>query len=388
MGWFSKAAPKQTGTPAACATQLRYGSGPGWGPGWGPGFAPAATELRLYRTLRASVPLIDAAVNKLVRLVGGFDVRCSGSAEAALRRFLREVPVGYGQRGVEQFLTAWLGGLLTDGCAVGEMVVQDGHLTAVCWGDVAEIELQSGDSPLDTVICTRQGGQAVPLPRQHLLLLSTLNPEAGHPYGVSLLRGMPFLAQILMTIYRTMGVNWERAGNLRYSVVCRPGNESGATAQERAAQMASAWGEAMREQRQGEVRDFVAVGDVDIRVIGADGQVLDSEVPVRQLLEQIVARTGLPPFLLGLSWSSTERMSQQQADLLTSELWSLRRTVQPVLERICQLWLALEGWGGEAEIVWDEISLQDTVEEARAGLYRAQTAQLTGKERSEDDGKH
>ena len=174
MGWFSKAAPKQTGTPAACATQLRYGSGQGWGPGWGPGFAPAATELRLYRTLRASVPLIDAAVNKLVRLVGGFDVRCSGSAEAALRRFLREVPVGYGQRGVEQFLTAWLGGLLTDGCAVGEMVVQDGHLTAVCWGDVAEIELQSGDSPLDTVICTRQGGQAVPLPRQHLLLLSTL----------------------------------------------------------------------------------------------------------------------------------------------------------------------------------------------------------------------
>ena len=109
---------------------------------------------------------------------------------------------------------------------------------------------------------------------------------------------------------------------------------------------------------------------------------------MRQLLEQIVARTGLPPFLLGLSWSSTERMSQQQADLLTSELWSLRRTVQPVLERICQLWLALEGWGGEAEIVWDEISLQDTVEEARAGLYRAQTAQLTGKERSEDDGKH
>ena len=132
----------------------------------------------------------------------------------------------------------------------------------------------------------------------------------------------------------------------------------------------------MRENQQGIVCDFVAVGDVEIRVIGADGKVMDSEIPVRQLLEQIVARTGLPPFMLGLSWSSTERMSQQQADLLTSELWSLRRTVAPMLERICELWLALEGFGGKAEIVWDEISLQDTVEEARAELYRAQTEQI------------
>ena len=90
--------------------------------------------------------------------------------------------------------------------------------------------------------------------------------------------------------------------------------------------------------------------------------ILASQSPRRrQLLEQIVARLGLPPFMLGLSWSSTERMSQQQADMLTSELWSLRRTVEPVLKRICRLFLALEGMEGETEIVWDEISLQDTV---------------------------
>lgn len=49
----------------------------------------------------------------------------------------------------------------------------------------------------------------------------------------------------------------------------------------------------------------------------------DSQVPVRQILEQLVARTGIPPFLLGLSWSSTERMSAQQADLMTSEITAL-----------------------------------------------------------------
>lgn len=359
---------------AARATQLRYGGADGWaddGKGQGCG------ELALYRQLRRTVPVVDAAIGKLVRLVGGFDVKCADrAAERALRRFLNEAPVGYGQSGIHQFLSVYLGGLLTDGRAIGEMVVQDGHLAGLCWGDAAQLILQTGDSPLETVICRSENGRAVPLPRQHLLLLTTLNPEPEAPFGVSMLRGIPFLAQILMTIYRTIGVNWERAGNVRYSVICRGGDENGVSAGARAEQMAEAWSEAMRENRQGVVRDFVAVGDVEIRVIGTDGQVMESEIPVRQLLEQIVARLGLPPFMLGLSWSSTERMSQQQADMLTSELWSLRRTVEPVLKRICRLFLALEGMEGETEIIWDEISLQDTVEEARAALYRAQAEKL------------
>jgi len=97
---------------------------------------------------------------------------------------------------------------------------------------------------------------------------------------------------------------------------------------------------------------------------------------VRQILEQIVAKTGLPPFLLGFSWSTTERMSAQQADLLTSELWALRRTMEPVLERICRMFLALEGLDDRVEILWDEISLQDMTEAARAELYAAQAGKL------------
>lgn len=50
-----------------------------------------------------------------------------------------------------------------------------------------------------------------PLPYQELLLLTPLNPEAENPYGVSL----PFLTDILTTIYRTIGVNWERCGKGR-----------------------------------------------------------------------------------------------------------------------------------------------------------------------------
>ena len=53
----------------------------------------------------------------------------------------------------------------------------------------------------------------------------------------------------------------------------------------------------MQDAKNGRVRDFVAVGDVEIKAIGADEQILDSEVPIRQILEQVVAKTGIPPFM-------------------------------------------------------------------------------------------
>ena len=337
-------------------------------------------EAEIYRSLREALPILDAAITKLVRLTGGFSVACeSAQAQTRLHDFLSAVPCGRGQYGIDSFLSAYLDSLLTYGCAVGEMVTDGKALRAVCWGDVRRIEIRQGASPLELQLC--EAGSAISpklFPRQELLLFTALNPEPGNPYGVSLLRSMPFLADILLKIYETLGRNWERAGNVRYAVVYKP--ESGTAAQgdadRRAAQMAAQWSEAMQAGRSGSVRDFVAVGDVSVKVIGADGPILDSEVPVRQILEQLVARTGLPPFLLGLSWASTERMSAQQADLLTSELWALRRAVEPVLRRICTTWLRLEGYLDKPRIVWDEISLQDLTEQAHAGLYRAQTAQI------------
>jgi hypothetical protein len=200
-----------------------------------------------------------------------------------------------------------------------------------------------------------------------------MNPEPGSPYGVSMFRGMPFLAEILMKIYQTIGTNWERAGNVRYSVICKGADDlDPVVAQERGKAVAAEWARAMEESKTGTVRDFVAVGDVEIKVIGGESPILDSEVPVRQILEQLVAKTGLPPFLLGLNWSTTERMSGQQADILTSELWAIRRTVQPAVEKICRTYLALEGMDNRVEIIWDDISLQDMTEEAKADVYRAQ----------------
>ena len=339
-------------------------------------FTPlGAGEERMYRQLREAIPVLDAAVGKLVRLSGGFQVKCRDNvAQQRLEAFLKTVPAGYGQVGIDSFLGCYIDSLLTYGRAVGEIILVGNRVKGLCWGDVTALEVQQGDSPLDVELWGPDSkGLMRPLPFPQLLLFTAMNPEPQHPYGVSIFRGMPFLADILMKIYATLGVNWERAGNVRYSVICKGDeNMDPALAQERGKQVASEWARAMEDSKSGTVRDFVAVGDVQIKVIGGEAPILDSQVPVRQILEQLVAKTGLPPFLLGLNWSTTERMSTQQADILTSEIWALRRTVEPALRKICRMFLACEGLDDRVEILWNDISLQDITQEAQADLYRAQ----------------
>lgn len=342
-------------------------------------------EIALYRSIREAVPILDAAIWKLVRLCGGVQIRCGDPrAQQGLSRFLATVDTGRGQQGIQSFLDQYLDCMITCGQGVGEMVLdpQGKTIAAVLCADPALVEIWEGESPLDFRLCVREnGGEPKELPWQQLLLFTPFQPEAEHPYGVSMLRSMPFLTGVLLKIYQALGQNWERVGNLRFAVVCKPDENSPLSAQERGEQVASQWSQAMQSSRQGAVRDFVAVGDVDIKVIGADNQILDSEVPVRQILDQLVAKTGIPPFLLGLSWSSTERMSAQQADLLTSEITAIRRSLEPMLQRICRLWLRLGGYDDQVSIEWEDINLQDIVEEARAQLLHAQAEEI-GREAS------
>lgn len=132
----------------------------------------------------------------------------------------------------------------------------------------------------------------------------------------------------------------------------------------------------MNSGKSGSIRDFVAVGDVDVKVIGADNQMIDTQVPVRQMLEQMVAKLGIPPFLLGLNWSTTERMSAQQADILTSELEYYRSLLTPVVEKVCRSHLLLKGMDRPFSIDWDCINLQDEVELANTRLIQLQADRL------------
>jgi hypothetical protein len=347
--------------------------------GWGRRFPVSLRpgEAALYEGLREAVPIIDAALQKIVRLTSGFHLVCGDpGGQAFLDRFRKEIPVGAGGRGLDGFLSGYLMSLLTYGSAVGEMVLSPAgdRIGALYLSDLGDLELRCGENPLEAELLLAGPGGGTPLPYPELVFFSALNPEPGQAAGRSLLRGLPFLSSVLTEIYRAMGENFRRIGALRYAVTVKP--EPGTDAGTIADAVAREWSGAMAASAQGEIRDFVAVGDVEIKVIGADNQFIDTQVPVRQLLEQIVAKTGLPPFLLGLSWSTTERMSRQQADILTTELESYRSILTPVAEKICRMALDLAGLPGEVEIAWESISLQDETEEANARYTNARAALL------------
>lgn len=335
-------------------------------------------EFEVYDAIREAVPVVSAAVDKIIRLVGGFEVECvDHRAEKELSDFLKNVPTGIASNGMQSFLGSYLDSLLMYGTAVGEMVLtKSGEIAGLCNAPLNGIELIKTDDPFKCAVAVRESnGKLKEVRYPERIFVTASNPTADHPEGRSLLDGLPFVTSVLMKIFDSIGTNFERVGNLRYAVTYKPSNESDAAfGADRATEIAREWSEAMSDKEG--VRDFVAVGDVDIKVIGADNQTLECEIPVRQMLEQIVAKTGLPPFMLGLSWSTTERMSSQQADMLTTELEYYRGLLVRVAERICRAFLRSRGYTCNFQIKWSDITLQDEVEQARARLLRAQASEI------------
>lgn len=333
-------------------------------------------EKELYDRLRYAVPIIDAAIMKIIRLTGGFRVVCSDERyQQELDSFLESVPVGLTGRSLGAFADNFLDSLLTYGSAVGEIVTdtEENRIAGLWNGDVSAVRIAPGTDPFSRSYTVRSpGGSTKKIAHPERILYASLT--GGH----SLLRGLPSLSGILMRIYECIGQNYDRAGNIRYAVTYKPSGEMGdiMTTRDRAQQIAREWADGMNSAKYGQVKDFVAVGDVDIKVIGAENQLFDTNVPVRQILEQLIAKLSIPPFLLGLTWSSTERMSSQQADILTSELEYYRRLLTPVITDVGNAFLASIGAEASCRVEWDNINLQDESVLAQARLQNAQAREI------------
>jgi len=340
----------------------------------------AAFERELYSKVRATLPVVDAAIGKIIRLVGNFSIKTDDEAmNELLCDFKDDVKVNLSSASLGSFLEEYLDNLLTYGKAVGEILVDEntGEVMGLVNSDSENFHVRAGKNPVDRVYYVKNGKREKILTNPDKILFTALNPTYKNPEGVSLLRGVPRLCEILMKIYSCIGKNFDRVGNVRYAVTYKPSSEAdGMFSKERAAIIAKEWSDGMYSAKHGIVKDFVAVGDIDIKVIGAENQLIDTEIPARQLTEQILSKLSIPPFLLGLNWTSTERMSAQQVDILTSELEYYRRLLNPVIRQICGVFLKAQGYDGKFRIIWDNINLQDESELAKARLNNAQAEAL------------
>lgn len=333
--------------------------------------AQSKAERELYSSLRRSVPVIDAAICKIVRLIGKFtietnDSRCQETADS----FVKNVRTNGSASGLNSFIYTYLDSLLTYGEAVGEMVPDAGQngVCALYNASLDDVEITAGSSPLDLIVCRNDCGVITPVKYGERVFATLLNPKPGTVHGTSILSGLPFVSSILLRIFESVKTNWERVGDIRFAVTYNPDSNGAVMTRENARLIADEWKKAMRSDS---VCDFVSAGDVSIKVIGAESTMPDCDIPIRHLLEQIIAKLGIPPFLLGISWSSTERMSEQQADILTSELEHYRTAVEPVISKIITAHLRLCGFNCGFKIKWNDINLQDALELSQARLNNA-----------------
>lgn len=343
----------------------------------------APTAYPVLLGIRQAIPMVDAALRRLVRLAGGVKITCGDPGiQQRLEEFLSRVPVNGINHGLGSFLDGHLDSMLTYGNGVGEMVTDEAgtQILGLFNADPSILRVKEDSDPLEPDFLVQQGVEYRPVENKQWLLYSAHDPAPGQIVGRSVLEGLPAVSETLTVIFRSIRSNFERVGNVRYAVTYQPTAEDQPYAGERARQIAREWSRGMESAAQGQVQDLVAVGNISIKAIGSDNQILDAEIPVRQLLEQIIAKLGVPPFLLGLSWSTTERMAQQQTTILASELSYYRRLLEPVIQKICRTWMGLSGVYSPVTLEWEAVDLQDQLQQAQAEYYRARAQEITSQE--------
>ncbi len=216
---------KKEGSSAALETASVQTAGKNCHPfGFYGGYSPLAeANGRIYRSLREGIPIIDSAINKIVRLMGGFELDCKNEQiNDDMNKFLSCVNVGGNQQGIQSFVDNFMNQLLTYGSAIGEIVADEHGFYALYNGELGCVNVKRAENDLDLIFCSGHMSGSVPFKYQDRILFSVLNPEPNEILGTSLLRGLPFVSDILLKIYNTIGTNWQRLGNLRYAVTYKP----------------------------------------------------------------------------------------------------------------------------------------------------------------------
>ncbi|MBP3320680.1 MAG: hypothetical protein J6K87_03465, partial [Clostridia bacterium] len=116
-------------------------------------------EIKLYRALREAVPIIDAAISKIIRLTGEFKIKSDNlELEYSLNKFIDNVQVNSCERGANSFILSHLNQLLTYGTAVGEIVInpENNSIQALYNACLSDVVLTTKNSPLDLLVLRKK----------------------------------------------------------------------------------------------------------------------------------------------------------------------------------------------------------------------------------------
>jgi hypothetical protein len=342
------------------------------------GYVPLTVDFKIYDLIREALPICDAAIIKRSRLIGDFrlDGMGNSSVQALLDNFYRNIKVGHFAKGWRSAQNQMTDSVIAKGFSISEMVV-DENLTYFDRIKVLRAndfrfakDKQTGEYKL--VQCLESNFVPIQMERQDLIKYLAFDLRDGHPQGVSMLASVPFLALILMRIQTaTDNVIW-RIGDPTFYAVYIPGDEESPKDGQKAVDgYQKDITESMEARRAGGVKDLGFStgpgGSFTVRILGGEAKYFDITIPYRSATEQVIARFGLPPFMFGLSWSTSERMAKQQADLLVAEIENDRSTFDSLIEQMIDMYLIVNGKAGAKwKHEWYPINLQDEVQTATA----------------------
>lgn len=354
-----------------------------------------------FEFLREAIPIIDAAINRLVSLDGHIEV--AGQSEALkdeIQDWMDNINVNDVQRGLQAFHQSLTNEGFEQGFGLGEFVANQrrNDIVQLRTADSKYIKFRRISSGLEILQKSDEDHEYRPLDPVNLIYFS-INNENQNPYGTPLMRSCEFVSKTLVTIQNSLLNVWERFGDPSFNIIYKTSKKDGADHESRRKKIEKEFNTAIRAKREGKSADFIRAIDKDseitIEVIGHDNQVLELEVPARHVVEQIVAKTGLPPWMLGLHWSTTERLSNAEAEMLLADVATRQAAKMPMFTNLVSTMLKLRGrrWKkGDWYLQWANVNIHDVVSQARArflnaqaDMYYLQNAEAAGIEISRED---
>jgi hypothetical protein len=372
---------KTKALPAKSPWQLKPNFGQGPYTKYFQNFVPRKIDPDFFEFLREAIPVVDAAINRLVSLDGHLGVK--GDNEALvdeIQDWVYNVPVNDLQKGVQAFHQSITSEAFEQGFSISEFVTDKKrtNIVGLRTGDSKYIRFKRSADGMTILQKSDDDHEYRPLKPDNLMYFSIHN-ENQNPYGTPLMRSCEFVSQILVTIQNSVKNVWERFGDPSYSIIYKTSKKDGADLNTRRQIIEDEFATAIKAKREGKSADFVRAidtnSDITIGVIGSGGQVLELEVPARHMLEQIVAKTGLPPWMLGMHWSTTERLSNAEAEMLLADVATRQAAKLPLFYNLIKTMLLLRGrtWKkGDWRLEWAGVNLHDVVQQAQARFLNAQ----------------
>lgn len=273
---------------------------------------------------------------------------------------------------------------IAKGMALGECVLNEGRGVAYLKNvDANSIRFLKKNGEL--VLAQQPEGALQPKELENLDLIYYYAPHQrdGHPQGYSIYYSLVFVQTIYYKLLKNIdAISW-RVGDPSF-LISITGGEGGKETliNKAAASLQSNITKIMKLRKAGKVGDaFIGLpkgSTVQVDIIGQGSEKIINSLkfPIEHIIDATIGATGLPAWMLGFHRGTTERLSDNESDELTSRIEWYRQTFDPIIERFFTTALLSLGYAGAKwKHVWDEVNLRDEQGKATARYRNALAAE-------------